>query len=1114
MTAMVVSGVRREAVLRVLGPLLAGPTGSESHLQAARQRTILTLLAVATASRRSLTPEDLIAGAYDGEDTAKVRRSLSTEIWRSRQLLGKDGISSGPDGYRIDTERVAVDAVDFLEQLELGRAALEDEEYGEAESLMTQALALWRGAPLPDVRDRPEVQAFQARLEELRTGAEEDHAEALAGLGRHREAITLLERVLAEHPDREHACALLVTSYTAIGDGRRAGRALDVARRALADYGVEPGAELQAAREALVPRPRSPERPGLVGRDAELADLVQLGAAALHDARTAAAVVTGEAGIGKTTLVQHAAAALAIADGARNTIERVVCDRRLGLPYAALAPVLDRLRARTGTPLPMTISPDALVNDAVDVLETAADVLGGLVLVVEDLQWATPEVLEVLLLLVARQSATPLAVLATVRDPAPMPGPVAGAIGELRRRSGSVIRLQGLDERAAGRLLGTDTDATREALRLTGGNPLYLRHLGAPGSQGRPASLGDALDEHIDALPEAGLRVLTAAALIGIEFDRRVLTSALVHPPLSVAPSEVDDALRGATDAGIVVPHDEQRAGFVHGLLHDRLLARAPAADRMTLHTLIAGALERLAPLAGGVSAEVLAHHSLRGWPQCPTDEVVARLSAAGREASRQAADAAAQGYYRQALDLIAMDPEYADDDEVGALLTACGQAAVAAADAPAARSAYGLLREHGERVQRPEFRLRGSLGILQTYSTGRVDDRALDDLEAAVREAVDVEELPGDLLPECVAALHVYRVDRARRLADAAVERSPRLAPRVLARLWDQEVPRRQVAITEHLERCDDPDPLTLRVRQQASGVAAGVRSLDEAHVGWSAEEGSEDSRWMALLWQICTANATGRFARAHRLLDVASEQVPQGSTDLAVVHRRSNVNGLRAWLAVLQLDAAGVAAGMGDVHPGWNVQRPLNRVLSAYTLGLRGSTVDALNACDELVDEFLDGVAPGRHQPSAMVALGSGAVNLGHRRGIALAAELLEQHRGEHVLHFVVHYMGAVEYHLARFAVARGDLDTALEEYDVALAAHARSGSRVFEALTLRAIAAVLHHRDRGTDRSDALGFDARAAALGAEIGMPQLTRGAWPPRGPLDLGGPYGPAGSVSD
>ena len=94
-------------------------------------------------------------------------------------------------------------------------------------------------------------------------------------------------------------------------------------------------------------------------------------------------------------------------------------------------------------------------------------------------------------------------------------------------------------------------------------------------------------------------------------------------------------------------------------------------------------------------------------------------------------------------------------------------------------------------------------------------------------------------------------------------------------------------------------------------------------------------------------------------------------------------------------------------------------------------------------------------------------------------------------------------------RFAIVFEDEHVLVVDKPAGLVTHPAPGHHgPTLAQALRGLAAVHYVRNRGDDRRQALEFDAQAAALGAEIGMPQLTRGAWPPVGPLDLGGQYGP------
>ena len=159
------------------------------------------------------------------------------------------------------------------------------------------------------------------------------HADALQQLARQHEqenrwpeAIRCAERLVARDPLREDYHRLLIRLCQASGDRARAVRAYHVCATTLEDeLGIEPAPETRVLYESLVGRrsrptesSKVPGTPPLVGRDDERARVV----AAWHAAasgRPQLVLVTGEAGIGKTRLVEelraHAGAVTAEARG-------------------------------------------------------------------------------------------------------------------------------------------------------------------------------------------------------------------------------------------------------------------------------------------------------------------------------------------------------------------------------------------------------------------------------------------------------------------------------------------------------------------------------------------------------------------------------------------------------------------------------------------------------------------------------------------------------------------------------------------------------------------------------------------------------------------------------
>ena len=1139
--------VRAPLALGVLGPVEVTVDDVVSRPAAGRQRRILTVLAVAAASGRTVGPDELIDSVYGEDPPARARRSLSTELWRCRQLLGAEAIPGDDDGYRIDQRLVDIDLVRFARGLEAGRIAISAGDFVTAERHLTEALGLWRGTPLSEWEDHPLGQATRARLEELLIGGTEDLAEALAGTGRHQDAVAVLTPLTREHPAREHAWALLIESYLAVDDHRRACTALDSVRRTLSEHGVDLGAELRGVRERLqvsganreTPRPAvssvGSHHPDddLLGRSSVVRHGVETGAAALASGVPEAVVISGEAGIGKTTVADRILTSLAHRPGPAPSIWRVVCDDRLTLPFATLRPVLVQHAATAGVEIPIWLSADAelpnsadgaaLVDDVVAVIAQCASAGDGLALLVDDAQWASRELLEVVLALLSKGAATPVAIIATVRDPA---GPATDAgdetapstsgalVRELRHRATQHLRLVGLTPDQVRAFLGPDVGAAEAERihRLTGGNPLYLHQLSltADGEVARSASLTDALDGRIDALPLDVLRVLELAAAIGTRFDARVLTSAAAHPPFAIAPDAVFDALDLAQRNGLIASsasdqHDPSgyESAFVHALVRDRLYERSPYRQRTTSHALIADALQRLTG-SETPTADLLADHSRKAWPVCPTAVVVARLAKAGESANAQLAFESAQRYFQMALDLIAMDPAFTDDDRLADLLAALGQAAAAAGSPTRARESYESLRQHGLNRGHPLAALRGALGAIWTYSHERVDVRAVDHLAEAVDGvlAIEASDDPDEIqvVRDAMSALHAYRPDAERARRARAIDRGPQFRIPLLAAIWDQETVPNARALAEDLTVSPDGDPVSARVRRWASGIASGTRSFADDPGGlWNAEAGSRDAQWEAIVWRIATVMNQGDFARALRLSADAEQHVGRVNTAVDSAARHAQLLGQRMWMALQMGDVEALHAAALANKPQFSTRRPIMRSAAALRLLALGEEAAATDACDRLVDEFGSGILPAREVHASVVSLSNACLWLRHERGVALCRELLAPHAGEHVLFYLVQYWGSINHHLGRLALQQNDLDASVDHLARAVSDHEQVAARVLAAQSHRFLAAALWQRDGAGDRADADHHHAQAMDEAQALGIGDITAQSWPPVAP---------------
>ncbi|MFF1908477.1 BTAD domain-containing putative transcriptional regulator [Kitasatospora sp. NPDC058218] len=342
----------------LLGPLVldlgAGPVAAGGP----RVRALLARLALDAG--RAVRPETLTGALWAGEPPADPANALQSLVSRLRRVLGDPALlTSGPAGYRLAVEADAVDCVRFDRLARSGRHLLAQDRSAEAAATLREALGLWRGRALADVREAPFADAEGERLDRARLAALEDRIEAELTLGADPDLVAELESLTVDHPLRERLHAQLIRALAAGGRGAEALAGYQRLRDRLAEtFGSDPGPLLQAAHLAVLrgdlPRPHRPDgrpdhrsRPpgnldapltSFVGRQDDVHRVVEL----LGRARLVTLV--GPGGAGKTRL--------ASTSGRRLTPSG-------GVWFVALAPVdadgvpgavLDALRTRTAGP--------------------------------------------------------------------------------------------------------------------------------------------------------------------------------------------------------------------------------------------------------------------------------------------------------------------------------------------------------------------------------------------------------------------------------------------------------------------------------------------------------------------------------------------------------------------------------------------------------------------------------------------------------------------------------------------------------------------------------------------------------------------------------------------
>jgi DNA-binding SARP family transcriptional activator/pimeloyl-ACP methyl ester carboxylesterase len=233
---------------RVLGPLELISGEQPLAVGGARTRTVLAMLLV-NANR--VVPADRVAdelwpGHPPGRGAANLQVRLS-ELRRALKSAGEgDRLVTQPPGYLL---RVADDELDLLRFEALaaaGRAALASADAPNAERLLSEALALWRGPALAGLPDVDFARTERARLEEDRLGVLEAKLDAQLACGQHHEILAELEVLTAEHPLRERFWAQRLLALYRSGRQADALRAYRELRAALVDQlGIEPGPELR-----------------------------------------------------------------------------------------------------------------------------------------------------------------------------------------------------------------------------------------------------------------------------------------------------------------------------------------------------------------------------------------------------------------------------------------------------------------------------------------------------------------------------------------------------------------------------------------------------------------------------------------------------------------------------------------------------------------------------------------------------------------------------------------------------------------------------------------------------------------------------------------------------
>lgn len=236
----------------VLGPLLVRCGGVRLSIPPGKQRALLAALLL--AANQMVSHDALIDTLWGADPPPSARVTLQNHVKRLRKsLAGCDRIGTEPRGYLIRVLARELDMREFEDLARAGRTAAQAGDWETAAARFMQALSLWRGELLADVRADVLAQREAPRLTELRLQALEGRIEADLHLGGHSEVIAELRRLVAVHPLRERLVQLLMVALYQDGQRAAALAAYHAAARTLLDeLGLEPGAGLRQLHHLLL----------------------------------------------------------------------------------------------------------------------------------------------------------------------------------------------------------------------------------------------------------------------------------------------------------------------------------------------------------------------------------------------------------------------------------------------------------------------------------------------------------------------------------------------------------------------------------------------------------------------------------------------------------------------------------------------------------------------------------------------------------------------------------------------------------------------------------------------------------------------------------------------
>ncbi|MER5770630.1 AfsR/SARP family transcriptional regulator [Streptomyces sp. NPDC001985] len=246
----------------LLGSLVVRVNGNPAVPSAPKLRQLVALLLL--HANRAVTIPVLAKELWEDHPPPSSVATLQNYVRHLRKFLGKslgvtpeqvmrDVLLTKSGGYLFHIESGETDLQVYERTLADGRAALAEGRDEVASHRIGEALSVWRGSPMADVKPGPLLDVQIMRLRESRLIALEQRIEADMRLGRHYDVLSELIELVAEHPLNESLHAQLMLAFHRCGRRSQALATFQRLRRLLnKELGVGSSLRLERLHRAIL----------------------------------------------------------------------------------------------------------------------------------------------------------------------------------------------------------------------------------------------------------------------------------------------------------------------------------------------------------------------------------------------------------------------------------------------------------------------------------------------------------------------------------------------------------------------------------------------------------------------------------------------------------------------------------------------------------------------------------------------------------------------------------------------------------------------------------------------------------------------------------------------